>query len=43
MARGSSGSGRTVGLDDLVGSFQPCDSMIVNREQQVLRALPAVI
>jgi len=26
---GSNGDGRTVGLDDLVGSFQPCDSMIL--------------
>jgi len=23
------GNGRTVGLDDLVGPFQPCDSMIL--------------
>ena len=29
MACGSNGSGRTVGLDDLVGPFQPCDSMIL--------------
>ena len=29
MACGNSGSGRTVGLDDLVGPFQPCDSMIL--------------
>jgi len=27
-ACGSNGNGRTVGLDDLVGPFQPCDSMI---------------
>jgi len=26
---GSSGNGRTVGLDGLVGPFQPCDSMIL--------------
>jgi len=26
---GSSGSGRTTGLDDLVGPLQPCDSMIL--------------
>jgi len=25
----SSASERTVGLDDLVGPFQPCDSMIL--------------
>ena len=25
---GSKGNGRTVGLDDPVGPFQPCDSMI---------------
>ena len=28
VACGSNGKGRTVGLDDLVGPFQPCDSMI---------------
>ena len=28
MACGSNGDGRTVGLDDLVGAFQPYDSMI---------------
>ena len=28
-ACGSNGNGRTVGLDDLVGLFQPCDSMIL--------------
>ena len=27
MACGSNGNGRMVGLDDLVGPFQPCDSM----------------
>ena len=27
VACGSNGDGRTVGQDDLVGSFQPCDSM----------------
>ena len=32
MAGGSNGNGRTVGLDDLVGPFQPCDSMIQCRE-----------
>ena len=26
---GSDGNGRVVGLDDLVGAFQPCDSMIL--------------
>ena len=26
----SSASERTVGLDDLVGPFQPCDSMILS-------------
>ena len=26
---GSNGNGRTVGLDDLVGPFQPCDSTIL--------------
>jgi len=26
---GSNGNGRMVGLDDLVGPFQPCDSMIL--------------
>ena len=29
VAYGSNGDGRTVGLDDLVGPFQPCDSMIL--------------
>ena len=29
VACGSSGNGRTVGLDDLVGPFQPCGSMIL--------------
>ena len=29
VACGSNGNGRTVGLDDLVGPFQPCDSMIL--------------
>ena len=28
VACDSKGNGRTVGLDDLVGPFQPCDSMI---------------
>ena len=28
IACGSKGSGRMVGLDDLGGLFQPCDSMI---------------
>jgi len=27
VACGSKGNGRTVGLDDLVGPFQPCDSI----------------
>jgi len=26
---GSNGDGRTVGLDDLAGPFQPCDSIIL--------------
>jgi len=30
VACGSNGDGRTVGLDDLVGPFQPCDSMILS-------------
>ena len=30
MACGSNGDGRTVGLDDLVGPSQPCDSMILS-------------
>jgi len=29
VACGSNGDGRTVGLGDLVGRFQPCDSMIL--------------
>jgi len=29
VACGSKGNGRIVGLDDLVGPFQPCDSMIL--------------
>jgi len=29
VACGTNGNGRTVGLDDLVGPFQPCDSMIL--------------
>ena len=29
MACGSNGDGRTVGLDDPVGPFQPYDSMIL--------------
>jgi len=29
VACGSYGNGKTVGLDDLVGPFQPCDSMIL--------------
>ena len=28
VASGSKGNGRTVGLDDFVGPFQPCDSVI---------------
>lgn len=28
VACGSYGNGRTIGLDDLICSFQPCDSMI---------------
>ena len=31
VASGSNGNGRMVGLDDLVGLFQPCDSMILQR------------
>ena len=30
VACGSKGSGRMVGLDDLVGPFQPRDSMILS-------------
>jgi len=29
VACGSKGNGRTVGLDDLIGPFQPWDSMIL--------------
>jgi len=29
VACGSKGNGRTVGVDDLVGPFKPCDSMIL--------------
>jgi len=29
VACGSKGNGRTARLDDLVGPFQPCDSMIL--------------
>jgi len=29
VACGSKGNGKPVGLDDLVGPFQPCDSMIL--------------
>lgn len=29
MVCGSNGSGRTIGLDDLIGPFQLCDSMIL--------------
>jgi len=29
VAYGSNGDGRTVGLDNLTGPFQPCDSMIL--------------
>jgi len=29
VAYGSNGNGRMVGPDDLVGPFQPCDSMIL--------------
>ena len=32
MACGSKGNGRTVGLHDLVGPFQPCDSVVLRRE-----------
>jgi len=32
VACGSNGNGRMVGLDDLVGPFQPCDSMILNHK-----------
>ena len=34
MACGSNGNGRMAGLDDLVGPFQPCDSMILCREKK---------
>ena len=30
---GTIGNGRTVGLDDLVGPFQPCDSMILYKKR----------
>ena len=30
MACGSNDNGRTFGLDDLVGPFQRCDSMIIS-------------
>ena len=30
VAGGSNGNGRTVGLDDLVGPFQPCESIILS-------------
>jgi len=29
VAYGSNADGRAIGLDDLVGPFQPCDSMIL--------------
>ena len=29
VACGSKANGKTVGLDDLAGPFQPCDSMIL--------------
>jgi len=31
VACGSNANGRMVGLDDLVGPFQPCDSMIPSK------------
>ena len=33
-ACGSNGDGRMVGLDDLAGRFQPCDSMILYMQIQ---------
>jgi len=29
VACGTNGNGKVVGLDDLAGRFQPCDSMIL--------------
>jgi len=33
VACGSKGNGMTVGLDGLVGPFQPCDSVMFHRER----------
>ena len=41
VASGSNGDGRIVGLDDLVGPFQPCDSMIL-KDWRALSPDPAV-
>ena len=37
---GSNGDRRTVGLDDLVGPFQPCDSMILLGELEGFNDMP---
>ena len=37
MACGSNGDERMVVLDDLVGPFQPCDSMILPNELRPIR------
>ena len=37
VACGSNSDRRTIGLDDLVGPFQPCDSMILLFHLSVLR------
>ena len=34
VACGSNSNGRVVGLDDLVGPFQPCDSMILCQKEK---------
>ena len=35
MACGSKGNGRTAGLHELVGPFQPCDSVIPSEDQEI--------
>lgn len=40
MACGCKGNGRTVGLDDLVGPFRPCDSMTFSVTWDMLEAIP---
>lgn len=37
---GSNGYRRTVGLDDLVGPFRPCDSMTFSVTWDMLEAIP---